>query len=180
VANSRPLRDGSAARVEQPCHLGGSLDLLHDGVTPTCPRHDVLHLRELVAERDREMRRHTPDELVPADAHRIGGDNVRRPTYYSAAGEPKSIWKVPGSKHTGGIDARPAEYERRVIAYGLPQAAHLGTAPWLPRMIDEARVARAGTLGPDYRYPCPIDRASPRQLGLDADTFANVAQSAQI
>jgi hypothetical protein len=34
-----------------------------------------------------------------------------------AAGEPKAIWKVPGSGHTGGLDARPAEYERRVIGF---------------------------------------------------------------
>jgi len=26
-------------------------------------------------------------------------------------------WKVPGSKHTGGIEARPAKYEQRVIAF---------------------------------------------------------------
>ncbi len=37
--------------------------------------------------------------------------------YYEAAGEPKAIWRVPGSKHTGGIEARPSEYERRVIAF---------------------------------------------------------------
>jgi hypothetical protein len=24
---------------------------------------------------------------------------------------------VPGSRHTGGIDARPAEYEQRVVAF---------------------------------------------------------------
>jgi pimeloyl-ACP methyl ester carboxylesterase len=47
----------------------------------------------------------------------IGGENTRQPKYYAAAGEPKSIWKVPGSRHTGGIDARPAEYEQRVIAF---------------------------------------------------------------
>ena len=47
----------------------------------------------------------------------IGGENTRQPKYYAAAGEPKSIWKVPGSKHTGGIDARPVEYEQRVIAF---------------------------------------------------------------
>jgi hypothetical protein len=37
--------------------------------------------------------------------------------YFEAAGQPKAIWKVPGSAHTGGIDARPAEYEQRVIAF---------------------------------------------------------------
>ena len=37
--------------------------------------------------------------------------------YFAAAGEPKSIWKVPGAKHTGGTDARPTEYERRVVGF---------------------------------------------------------------
>jgi hypothetical protein len=46
-----------------------------------------------------------------------GGESTRQPKYYAAAGEPKTIWKVPGSEHTGGIDARPAEYEQRVIAF---------------------------------------------------------------
>ncbi len=54
--------------------------------------------------------------LVYADPG-LGGENTRQPKYYAAAGKPKAIWKVPGSKHTGGIDARPAEYERRVIAF---------------------------------------------------------------
>ena len=47
----------------------------------------------------------------------MGGEDVRQPKYFAAAGEPKSIWKVPGAEHTGGIDARPLEYERRVIEF---------------------------------------------------------------
>jgi hypothetical protein len=47
----------------------------------------------------------------------IGGEDYRQPLYYAAAGEPKSIWRVPGAKHTGGIEAQPAEYERRVTAF---------------------------------------------------------------
>ena len=54
--------------------------------------------------------------LIYADPG-LGGENTRQPEYYEAAGEPKAIWKVPGSKHTGGIEAQPAEYERRVIAF---------------------------------------------------------------
>ncbi len=46
-----------------------------------------------------------------------GGENERQPGYYAAAGEPKQLWKVPGASHTGGIDAQPAEFERRVIAF---------------------------------------------------------------
>jgi fermentation-respiration switch protein FrsA (DUF1100 family) len=46
-------------------------------------------------------------------------DNVRElaPRYYASAGKPKAIWEVPGAAHTGGIDALPREYERRVIAF---------------------------------------------------------------
>jgi fermentation-respiration switch protein FrsA (DUF1100 family) len=47
----------------------------------------------------------------------IGGEDYRQPLYYEAAGEPKRIWRVPGSEHTGGFDAQPAEYERRVVAF---------------------------------------------------------------
>jgi len=47
----------------------------------------------------------------------MGGEDVRQPKYFAAAGQPKSIWKVPGAEHTGGIDARPLEYERRVIEF---------------------------------------------------------------
>ena len=58
----------------------------------------------------------TPVFLIYADPG-IGGESTRQSKYYAAAGRPKAIWKVAGSKHTGGIKAQPAEYERRVIAF---------------------------------------------------------------
>jgi uncharacterized protein len=54
--------------------------------------------------------------LVYADPG-MGGESTRQPRYYAAAGEPKAIWKVPGASHTGGIDAAPDEYERRVVGF---------------------------------------------------------------
>jgi fermentation-respiration switch protein FrsA (DUF1100 family) len=39
------------------------------------------------------------------------------PAYYAAARKPKALWRVPGASHTGGIDAQPREYERRVTAF---------------------------------------------------------------
>jgi fermentation-respiration switch protein FrsA (DUF1100 family) len=57
-----------------------------------------------------------PVFLIYADPG-MGGESTRQPRYYAAAGAPKQIWKVPGSSHTGGIDARPAEYERRVVTF---------------------------------------------------------------
>jgi len=45
-----------------------------------------------------------------------GGENLN-PDFYAAAGEPKELWEVTVGKHTGGITAVPAEYERRVVGF---------------------------------------------------------------
>ena len=47
----------------------------------------------------------------------IGGESTRQPEYFAAAGDPKTIWQVPGASHTGGLDAEPAVYERRVVGF---------------------------------------------------------------
>jgi hypothetical protein len=47
----------------------------------------------------------------------MGGEDIRQPKYYAAAGQPKQIWKAPGADHTGGLKAQPAEYERRVVDF---------------------------------------------------------------
>jgi len=47
----------------------------------------------------------------------MGGESESQEDYFAAAGEPKQLWKVPGSAHTGGIEAQPAEFERRVIGF---------------------------------------------------------------
>ena len=57
-----------------------------------------------------------PVFLIYADPG-MGGEAERQPGYYAAAREPKQMWKVPGASHTGGIDAQPAEFERRVIGF---------------------------------------------------------------
>jgi uncharacterized protein len=50
--------------------------------------------------------------------HGTGGEEKQlNPKYYAAAGAPKQIWEIPEASHTGGIDARPREYERRVIGF---------------------------------------------------------------
>jgi dienelactone hydrolase len=49
--------------------------------------------------------------------HGQTGERNLNPTYYTSAREPKAIWEVPGSGHTGGINARPKQYERRVIGF---------------------------------------------------------------
>jgi uncharacterized protein len=61
-----------------------------------------------------------PVFLVYADPG-MGGEATRQPLYYAAAGESARMWKVPDAGHTGGIDAHPAEFERRVVGF-LDQA----------------------------------------------------------
>jgi dienelactone hydrolase len=46
-----------------------------------------------------------------------GGEAELNEVFYDAAREPKEIWDVPGAEHTGGIEAQPAEYERRVVGF---------------------------------------------------------------
>jgi fermentation-respiration switch protein FrsA (DUF1100 family) len=53
--------------------------------------------------------------LVYAE-HGQGGEDLSQ-DFYESAKEPKFVWKVPGAKHTEGIDKRPREYERRMIAF---------------------------------------------------------------
>jgi hypothetical protein len=37
--------------------------------------------------------------------------------FYEATPGDKEIWEVPGSRHMGGIDAQPDEYERRIVGF---------------------------------------------------------------
>jgi uncharacterized protein len=54
--------------------------------------------------------------LLIAAPNSPAGEDLNR-GYYRAAGEPKALWEIPESRHVGGIRARPAEYERRVIGF---------------------------------------------------------------
>jgi dienelactone hydrolase len=54
--------------------------------------------------------------LLVYATHGQGGEELN-PTYRDAAGPSATIWEIPDARHTGGIEARPAEYERRVIAF---------------------------------------------------------------
>jgi uncharacterized protein len=45
-----------------------------------------------------------------------GGEELSE-DFYESAGQPKEVWEVPEGGHVGGAEARPREYERRVIAF---------------------------------------------------------------
>jgi fermentation-respiration switch protein FrsA (DUF1100 family) len=50
-------------------------------------------------------------------AGRGAGGEELNPHFYQAAKQPKTIWKIPNAHHVGGLDARPADYERRVVGF---------------------------------------------------------------
>ncbi|QEC49018.1 DUF5069 domain-containing protein [Baekduia soli] len=54
-----------------------------------------------------------------------------------------------------------------------PMDATLGGYPWLPRLIDKSRAARAGRLG-GVVHPCPVDRRCLGLLGIDVQTFGDL------
>jgi mannose-6-phosphate isomerase-like protein (cupin superfamily) len=54
-----------------------------------------------------------------------------------------------------------------------PMDATLDGYAWLPRMIDKARAARAGTLG-DAVHPCPVDRRTLKLLGVPFAEFTDI------
>lgn len=57
----------------------------------------------------------TPILLVYA-GHGQGGEDLS-PDYFAAAGDPKELWEIPEAGHTGGLAARPQEYEERVVGF---------------------------------------------------------------
>jgi uncharacterized protein len=50
-------------------------------------------------------------------AGRGAGGEELQPHYYEALRQPKTLWLIPESGHTGGLSARPSEYERRVVGF---------------------------------------------------------------
>jgi hypothetical protein len=58
-----------------------------------------------------------PRPLLLIYAGHGGGGEELSPTYFDAARQPKSLWKIPEARHLGGIEARPAQYESRVVGF---------------------------------------------------------------
>jgi len=59
----------------------------------------------------------SPRPLFPIySGHPLGGEELNA-TFYVAAREPKTLWKIADAGHTGGLEAHPEQYERRVVAF---------------------------------------------------------------
>ena len=66
-------------------------------------------LRDLAARVDEPL-------LLIAAPNSQHGEELNR-GYARAAGANATLWEIPEAGHVGGIDARPAEYERRMIGF---------------------------------------------------------------
>jgi fermentation-respiration switch protein FrsA (DUF1100 family) len=58
-----------------------------------------------------------PRPLLLVHAGRGQGGEELNPDYFAAAREPKARWEIPEATHVGGLEARPAEYERRIVGF---------------------------------------------------------------
>ena len=67
------------------------------------------NLKDLAAKVEQPM-------LLIAAPNAPTGEKLNR-GYHAAAGENSALWELPESDHVGGQEARPAEYERRVVGF---------------------------------------------------------------
>jgi hypothetical protein len=67
------------------------------------------NLKDLAAKVEQPM-------LLIAAPNAPNGEKLNR-GYAEAAGESATLWEIPEATHMGGQEARPAEYERRVIGF---------------------------------------------------------------
>jgi uncharacterized protein len=55
--------------------------------------------------------------LLIAAGHGLGAEDKLNPIWAERAKARVQLWEVPESEHTGALDARPEEYERRVVGF---------------------------------------------------------------
>ena len=112
-AGARSIREN----LEKPMTFGGLTEL---GVSLTLTAGTALFSNHMPP----PNLKHLSARIAPRSVffiyapHGTGGEEKQlNPKYYAAAGGPKQIWEIPEASHTGGITARPKEYERRVIGF---------------------------------------------------------------
>jgi len=66
---------------------------------------------------DRLVPRISPRAIFLIEAGHGQGGETLNPLYFERAGDPKEHWLIPEASHTGGLEARPGKYERRVVGF---------------------------------------------------------------
>ena len=83
----------------------------HDQHRPRDGARDVRHAAGACVGRPHAVEPDAADRI-----RRARGDPVNR-RYAESAAADAQLWEIPEAGHTGGLRARPAEYERRVIDF---------------------------------------------------------------
>jgi uncharacterized protein len=63
------------------------------------------------------MPRIAPRPVLLIRGMKGNGDEALNRVYRDGAGPNATLWEVPHARHTGGLSAAPAEYERRVVGF---------------------------------------------------------------
>jgi fermentation-respiration switch protein FrsA (DUF1100 family) len=63
------------------------------------------------------VRQIAPRSILLISAGKGVDSEVLNRKFYAAAGEPRTLWEIPEAGHTGGLESRPQEYERRVVGF---------------------------------------------------------------
>jgi uncharacterized protein len=79
------------------------------GVAVSANQAPPANLKDLAAKIDQ------PLLLIAAPVKGVG-EKLNR-GYHAAAGANSELWEIPESGHVGGLEARPEEYERRVVGF---------------------------------------------------------------
>jgi hypothetical protein len=104
----RALLGGKGANVAEMTRILGP-ELVPVGFTMFANEPPPANLRTLAG-------RITEPVLLIAAPNSPNGEELNR-GYHAAIKGPKALWEIPEAEHTGGLAARPAEYERRVVGF---------------------------------------------------------------
>jgi len=90
--------------------LGAAMGLARTAATAVSANQaPPANLKSLAAKVDEPL-------LLIAAPNSPNGEKLNR-GYARAAGDSATLWEIPESNHVGGLAARPAEYERRVVGF---------------------------------------------------------------
>ena len=128
AADGRPQRRPACSRIRGSRHPLGARGARHAGEAAGtgCPYPGHFVMTAAVGPVRRRAAARQPERPRAADraaavflisAGKGVDSEVLNRRFYDVAGEPRTLWEIPEAGHTGGLEARPQEYERRVVGF---------------------------------------------------------------
>jgi dienelactone hydrolase len=114
------VSDGAGARSmaeEMDYDVGGLNKVLGALVSASKTTAIAISANQLPPDNLADLAARTKAPLLLIAAPNSGhGEELNR-GYARAAGDAATLWEIPEARHVGGLTARPAEYERRVVGF---------------------------------------------------------------